>query len=652
MLLKLCRSFGLASLALSTALLAAGAHAASAADEALLTAFDAYRAGDPIKFSKAAKKLDGHLLAPWIEYWRLSFSLEDASPQELASYFARWGTTFPGERLRTDWLKVLGKRGDWARFDAEAALLQRDDLETRCYRLVSRLAKDDESALKEARAVWLTPQELPEGCGRLADALAARGVLSVTDVWHRVRELFEAGAITAAKSALAYLPKSESPDERALAEAARTPKRLLDRLPKSLEKRPQREVAVLAAVRLARADVDAAAKALDGILQERLPEKELKYLWGRLAYEGARQHHDLALRWYARAGDTHLDDDQLEWKARAALRRARWATVRDAIDRMSASSRQDPTWVYWYGRALAAQGEETGARAYYLRIAGQTDFYGLLANEELGYVVTLPEATYVPSEAEVAAAGRGHGLARALELIRLGLRTEGVREWLHTLRGWEDTRLIAAAELARRAGVYDRAIQAADRTERVHNFTLRYPVPFRDEFHQYAASQKLDEAWVFGLVRQESRFVSDARSAAGAAGLMQLMPRTARYVASKIGLRNYQPKRMTDVPTNLSLGTSYLKMVLDQLGHPVLASAAYNAGPARAKRWRDTKALEGAIYTETIPFSETRDYVKKVTVNAVFYAALLDKRITPLKERLGTIAPRAAGEIVEDDDLP
>jgi soluble lytic murein transglycosylase len=323
--------------------------------------------------------------------------------------------------------------------------------------------------------------------------------------------------------------------------------------------------------------------------------------------------------------------------------------VRDAIDLMSGEARQDPAWTYWYGRALAAQGEETGSRAYYLRIAGKPDFYGLLASEELGYVMTLPHVSYVPREEDVAAAGREPGLVRALELIRIGLRAEGVREWLFTLRGFDDAKLLAAAELARRAEVYDRAIQAADRTERVHNFSLRYPVPFRDVFREYAKTHQLDEAWVLGLVRQESRFVSDARSSAGAAGLMQLMPSTARYVAAKIGLRNYQHKRVIEVPTNISLGTSYLKMVLDQLGHPVLAAAAYNAGPNRARRWRDARPLEGAIYAETIPFSETRDYVKKVTANAMFYAALLGKPPMPVKERLGTVPAREAGEPVDED---
>jgi soluble lytic murein transglycosylase len=620
-------------------------------DEALLAAYDAWRAGDAMKLARAAKKLEGHALAPWLEYWRASLRLEDASAADVQAFFAEHGNTYAGELLRLEWVKVLGKREAWSDFERELASVPRPDLEVRCHALHARLARGDEAAIPEAAATWLHPEELPPGCLHLADALDRKGRLTITDVWHRARVLFENGHITAAKTALGYLPRAESPDERLLAEAARTPKRLLDRLPKDLEHRATREVVVLAAMRHARNDPVAVAAALEGGLGERLPEREVKFLWGRVAHEGARQHHELALRWYARAGDARLDGHQLAWKVRAALRRGHWKTVRATIDRMPAEMRQEPGWTYWYGRSLAAAGDEAGARAYFLRIAGQTDFYSQLASEELGYVPAIPNGTYLPSEDEVKAAGEVAGLQRALALIRLGIRTEGVREWLFTLRGLDDARLIAAAELAHRAEVYDRTIQAADRTERLHNFALRYPVPYRDVFQEYAKAQGLDQAWVFGLVRQESRFITEARSSAGAAGLMQVMPRTARFVAQKIGLRNFKPKSVIDVATNVNLGTGYMRLVLDQLGHPVLASAAYNAGPGRARRWRDARPLEGAIYAETIPFAETRDYVKKVMANSVFYAALLDQPIVPIKTRLGTVPAREAGESVEDDDL-
>ena len=637
---------------LVAALSAPPALAASGADDSLLAAFDAYRAGDALKFSRHAKKLDRHVLAPWLEYWRLALRLEDAQSADVREFLAAHANTYVAERLRGEWLKVLGGRGDWPEFDREAANYAREDLEIRCYAWRSRLARGDEAAAAESQAMWLEPRDLPGSCNQLVTLLWERSRLSTTDVWQRVRVLFENGQITAAKEALGYLAKAEAPDERALAEAARHPKRFLDRLPKNMGRRATREVVVLAAIRYARNDPEAAAAVLERALEARLPEADVRYLWGRIGFEAARVHHENALKWYALAGDTRLDDEQLAWKARAALRRASWTAVADAIDRMSPEARREPAWTYWYGRALAARGEETGSRAYFLRIAGQTDFYGLLANEELGYVAALPEATHVPSDEDIERARRTPGLARALELIRLGIRMEGVREWLYSIRHFDDAQLIAAAELARRAEVYDRAIHTADRTQRSHNFSLRYPVPFRDVFRDYARTHGLDEAWVLGLVRQESRFIADARSSAGAAGLMQLMPRTAKYVAAKIGLRNYRQKDVIRVQTNVGLGTGYLKMVLDQLGHPVLASAAYNAGPSRARRWRDAKPLEGAIYAETIPFGETRDYVKKVMANSVFYAALLHKKLTPIKTLLGTVPARGAGEPLEEEDLP
>ena len=613
-------------------------------DDGLLAAYDAYRAGDPIKLAKHAKKLEGHVLEPWLDYWRVSMRLEDTPNKEVREFLATHANLYVNERLRSDWLRVLGKRSEWSEFNRQAVRYTREDLEVSCYRWISRLDQGDEGAAGEAMAMWLEPMELPDGCQRLSTILSARGRLTITDVWRRVRVLFEHGQISAAKTTLALLPRNDAPDERMLAEAARQPRRFIERLPKALESRAAHEVAVLGAVRLARIDAPVVARALEGALAERLSETELQYLWGVVGYEGAREHHDEALNWYARAGDTPLDDRQLAWKVRAALRDGQWPVVRESIDRMSFATAHQAAWIYWYGRALAVQGEEMGSRAYYLRIAGQADFYGLLAAEALGYVMALPDVTHVPTEEEVAAAAEDPGLRRALELIRLGIRVEGVREWLFTIRSFDDARLLAAAELARRNGVYDRAIHTADRTSRLHNFTLRYPMPYQEVFRGYAATHGVDEAWVLGLVRQESRFNTDARSSAGAAGLMQVMPRTARYVASKIGLRNYRSASVTELETNVTLGTGYLKLVMEQLGHPVLASAAYNAGPSRARRWRDDKPLEGAIYVESIPFAETRDYVKKVMANAVYYSAVLEKKAVPLKSRLGVIQPPGAWE--------
>jgi soluble lytic murein transglycosylase len=632
-------------------ILSAPAFAAVNADKEFLGAYDAYRAGNAMNLARHAKYLEEHPLKPWVDYWQLAVRLEDRQAPEVQAFLKQYRSAYVSELLRGDWLRVLGKRRDWPAFEREATLYTREDLEIRCYGRLARMAQGEDSYLSDIEAIWLEPKELPEGCTRLVEAMMKKERFPTTAIWRRVRVLFENGQITAAKTALGYLPKGEAPDERALAEAARHPKRHLGRLPAGLESRPVREVAVLAGTRYARDDPDAMARALDGAFGDKLPKTEIKYLWGRVAYEAARSHNESALKWYARAEDLTLNDAQLAWKARAALRRGQWQVVREAIDSLSAEARRDPAWNYWYGRALAAQGDDTGARAYFLRIAGHPNFYGLLANEELGYVASLPETAYVPTEQELDAAAANPGLARALALIRLGMRSEGVDEWIFSIRSFDDHQLLAASQVALREGIYDRAIHTADRTTRSHNYALRYPVPYQEVFSEYAKSQGLDEAWVYGLVRQESRFIMEARSAAGAAGLMQVMPHTARFVAAKMGLRGYRPKNVTEVKTNIAMGTGYMKIVLDQLGgQPVMASAAYNAGPNRARRWRDARPLEGAIYAETIPYSETREYVKRVMANSVFYAALLHDKPTPIKTRLGVIPARNGAEPAGDYD--
>jgi soluble lytic murein transglycosylase len=615
----------------------------AAADEAFLRAYDAFRAGDAFKLQRASLPAN-HVLTPYLEYWRLKLRIEDARDDDVRAFLERQPGTYLADRLRADWLKVLGKRADWQTFDRELPPLLQDDLEIRCFAWLSRLQRGDGSATDEAKAVWQEPREIPEGCHALANKLSEAGAFSVDDVWRRVRLLLENGQLSAARRALSHLPAGEKHDEALLNQAATAPKKLLANPPKSLERRATREMVMFAVVRLARGEPNEAAEVLEGRLGARLPEEDVKYLWGRVGYEGARRLVPQAQAWYGKADLASLNDEHLAWRVRAALRASDWQAVRDAIDRMSAPARQEPTWNYWYGRALAAQGVADGARAYYLKISGQPNFYGLLAAEELGAIAGVPEPFHVATESEVEAAQLNPGLARALELYRLELRSEGTREWAFTIRGMEDAQLLAAAELARRAGIFDRAINTADRTAHKHNYKVRYLAPFKDVFGEQARSTGLEEAWVYGLVRQESRFIVDARSSAGARGLMQLMPATARWVAKKNGMSDFNPARVADVPVNVALGTSYLKLVLDDLGHPVLASAAYNAGPGRARRWRDTRPLEGAIYAETIPFNETRDYVKKVMANTMYYSQLIGGKLVPLKDRLGQIPARAAAE--------
>jgi len=615
-------------------------------DAAFLSARDAFRNGERVRLGRQVAALQGHPLHPWAEYWALRLRLDDGDASGVADYLGRYEGAYLAEKLRGDWLRVLGKKGDWESFQRELPALLMPDAEVRCY------AAQASGAADAVRSLWASGQELPQACETLIDQLVAAGGLTAEEVWQRTRRLLEAKRVGAARSAAVYLPDTDGFDGRGLESIAQAPARYLDKLPAGFAaKRGGREVALFAVQRLARNDPLDAAKRLARV-ESRFSAEERAYAWGQLAWQAALRHLPEALAWYENAAGTVLSNEQIAWRVRAALRVHDWSVVRRAIAAMPAVQSALPEWTYWQARALAAGGHPDEARAHYLKISGQPNFYGNLADEELGRPIEVPPHAAAPSAEELAVVAANPGFQRSLALFRVDMRVEGVREWVWSLRGMDDRALLAAAEFARKQEIWDRAINTADRTSAQHNYSLRYIAPFSDRVLPKADELALNNGWVYGLMRQESRFVTNAKSSVGAKGLMQIMPATAKWVAKKIKLTNFHPAKVNEMDTNVTLGTHYMKMVLQSLdNHPVLASAAYNAGPSRARRWRAEQPLEGAIYAETIPFSETRDYVKKVMSNAVYYNTLFSGRPQSLKTALGVIGARGQGE-AGVDDLP
>jgi soluble lytic murein transglycosylase len=630
----------LAGLLLS--LLAAGT-AIAAPDDDFMAAREAFRVGNAPKLAEFARKLKGYPLEPYLQFWQMRLRLEDTSAEEVRGLMAATGDSPVSDQLRADWLRVLGKRQDWTAYTAEYPKLVNDTPELACYALQAGLGP---SSLDEwqarVRQVWFTGRDLPDSCNPLFDTLIAQQALSVDDIWGRVRLALEAGNTGAATRAANYLPQGQGLDARALTAIASNPLQHLDKKNDNLRSRAGRETAMFAVHRLGRTSPQLAAERWEK-MGPQFSEAERAYVWGVIAWLGAQRLDPAALGWYRRAGP--LNDAQLEWKVRTALRAQSWPDVAAAIDAMSAKTQQDPAWRYWKARALRQQGRTEEARALFTPLSAEYNFYGQLALEELGGKVNVPLRAPAPRADEVKAMAAMAGFQRAQVFYRQNLRFEGNREWFWTIREMDDKQLLAAAEYARRLELWDRAINTADRTKELHDFSLRYLSPYREQAKDPIARERLDEAFVYGLIRQESRFLPGVKSSVGAAGLMQLMPATAKWVASKMGLKDWRWANVNEVDTNLSLGTWYLKHVLDSLdSHPVLASAAYNAGPGRARAWRADQPMEAAIYAESIPFNETRDYVKRVMANASYYAALFTQQTQSLKGRIGMVMPKGVKE--------
>ncbi|MEP7154408.1 MAG: transglycosylase SLT domain-containing protein [Betaproteobacteria bacterium] len=584
-------------------------------------------------------------LASYVDYWWLltnlgqgnTFAAGNAS--DFKAFFDTNADGVLAETLRKEWLRALGKMDRWDLFLPEFQRLNIDDADLTCHHWRYRIAQDDRSALTEAKAFWTSGgRTASDNCYDVFEQLRAAQMVTTENAWPRVRKLLEDNQLADARKSAALIDKLPATFERTTASVGLNPSAYLEKEKLNSRSRASIELFLFAINRIARSDAGKAA----GLIEQKgkdLPVADRAHAFAQVAMYGAMQHDPAALGWYEDANVAVLNDAQATWRARAALRAGDWAALRLAVDAMSPLEKRDPAWRYWLARAEAASGNDIGAAKLREVLARENNFYGLLAAEELGQLPTPNWKGWRPSAVDLAAIRQRPAVARALLLYQFDMKTEGVREWLFAIRNMNDQELLAAAEAARMAGVPDRAIGTADRTIMLHDFSQRFPMPYRADLQVQAKAQGLDESWVYGLIRQESRFMADAKSRVGAAGLMQLMPATAKWAAKQVGMSGYSPQRVADVPVNLALGSFYLKHVLDDLGHPILATAAYNAGPGRARRWRANQALEGAVYAESIPFSETRDYVKKVMTNAWFYSnqAGVAQSHASFKKMIGTV---------------
>ena len=643
-----------------SALLPACAQTPKRGDDAVLEMHQAWRKMDRSRLSNLLPQVQGHTLEPLAAYWELRARLDTASDSEVQTFLTRYAGTYYEDRLRNDWLLQLGRRRDWSSIAVEFPKYRmQDDREVRCYALAADAVLSKKDVAGEALRLWYAQRDADDGCTWLAEHLHSSKRINGVELWRRARIAMDANKPKAAKDA-ADIEAPRLSEQVTL--IFNDPAKYLEHRIVAVS-RNRKELAVLALIRLAASDPDKAASLLEHRWGLMLSAEEKNWTWGVIGKQAAQKLQDNASQYFAKVQkDSDLNDDLLTWKVRAALRNGQWRQVLGATEALSPEAKQDSAWTYWRARALLAtassDGQRQQAQELLRSIAGVRGFYEQLALEDLGQAITVPPAPAPLSSSEKAQAMANAGLQRALYAIQIGLRPEGNREWnystnLHTPGGMNDRELLAAADLACQRQVWDRCINTSDRTKTEVSFEQRFPMPLREIVVRRANGIGLDPAYVYGLIRQESRFIMDARSHVGASGLMQVMPATAKWTAKKIGLTGFTPDQITDKETNVAIGTGYLKLVLDDFGSSMpMAAAAYNAGPGRPRKWREGPTLEGAIWAENVPFQETRDYVKKVLSNTTNYAAILTGQPQSLKARMGQVGPRQANAPTENTELP
>ncbi len=490
--------------------------------------------------------------------------------------------------------------------------------------------------------MWLVGRSQPRACDPVFDTWRASGRASSDLIWARVRLAMENRRLSLARYLGRFLNKEDRKWVERWRRMYRRPAAMLD------DPRYREDTAVVRTIvshgiaRLARLDAEEARKKWRSVKSRYAFSAEtIGRTERRIALVAAYQRRPQAHQWLTQVGPDHADERVQEWRIRTALADENWLAVLQWIDALPSAAQQEDRWRYWRARALMNLGRKSIAEQLFTELAGTHYYHGFLAADQMSLPYALDGKRVPHTEEELEAVASLPAIVRAHELYVLGMTVDARREWNYAIRSLDERRLQLAAVLAHQWGWHDRAILTLGRTDHLSDLDLRFPIVFQRQVTANARAQNIEPAWVFGVLRQESAFMTDARSRAGALGLMQLMPRTARSVARSLRLPLQSNWDLLNVDKNIKLGTAHLRRVLDiNQGHHVLATASYNAGVQRVKSWLPKQAsLPADLWVETVPFTETRRYVQKVLGTTAIFEKRLGERIIPLARRMKEVGP-------------
>ena len=352
-----------------------------------------------------------------------------------------------------------------------------------------------------------------------------------------------------------------------------------------------------------------------------------------------------------------VDREVREWRVRAALRAWDWKRAEKAIAAMPDEERNSEQWRYWQARVAAAQGREAEAEAIYRELMQETSYYGFLAAEKLGEPYRFNHEPVVADDLRhnVELLSQRPAFRRIRELYDIGREADANREWRFETARLSKIEKRVAAQLASDWGWHFSAIVTTASARHFRDLELRFPLLYRSEVEREARRQRLPASLVYGVMRRESAYRASVESPAGALGLMQLMPRTAKLVGKKLGMKKLDNAKIKIPSNNIRLGTRYLREVMDRYGNNViLATASYNAGPNRVKKWLPREEpLAADIWVDTITFDETRNYVKAVLFYSTIFDWKLDEKIDyTMRERMRPVAPQPETSVVSRGAAP
>jgi soluble lytic murein transglycosylase len=610
-------------------------------------ALAALRAGETARYKKLRESLDGYVLRGYLDYESLKDRIDQVPNAEVRAFLDA-NAHIPGaDAVRKRWLRRLAARGDWDTFLAEYKNVE-DDPELQCLRLdrLLRSSEQQTALMQEIETLWTYGRRLPVACNAVFAAWRKAGHMTPEKIWLRIRLAMELRQLGLAEELSQFLDARDRVWVSRWGAMHRDPANELSRISFPVETPVARMVVRHGVVRLAMRDVDEALQRWEALKQKyQFFGEDDNYVMRYLGIIAAQDHAASAVQLLSRVSADPNDESLHLWRMRAALRANDWAAAKSFIAALPEERRQKQEGRYWMARAMEQSGQPDEARAMYKVLARERGYYGFLAADRIKEDYAMQHQPIVATGEEVSAMLARPGVLAAQELLAMGLTTDARRQWQWITRHMNNRELAVAALLAREWGWHDRAILTVSKSDHQNDLELRFPLLYRDAIEANATRQGIDPGWVYGVVRQESAFVPDARSHAGALGLMQLMPATGLLTGQRLNLPLRGTRAILEVENNITLGVGYLKDVLTRnANHQTLATAAYNAGPNRVKEWTPAAGLDADIWVETIPFNETRDYVKNVMAFTAVYDHRLGRKPVRLQDRMPMVGVPAKSQ--------
>jgi len=615
--------------------------------EQFIEAREALVAGDAERVDKLRAQLESYPLYHYLVYEQLRKEMRARKPgkrdvRDLNAFEKLSGDKALTRKLTRDLQKRLAQTKNWSLFlgvskSEVAAKMPCSTLRARSE--TGQLKGFDEEAI----ALWIKPVKHPRVCRGVLKNLESKYTPPVAAIWERIYAAMEANKPQYAKAQLRYLAKRDRRRVQAWLKARKSPKAYLTSSALDKDTVLNRRVLADLVLHWSREDTVAAMQHWQRVhtnysfFEDRYYDT-FRLLAMRGAYRRLPEAYDWLNSFEAREDDLELQ----EWRVRAALFKQDWPAVLSSISELPQVEQEEDHWAYWVARALEQMGEPNRAKTLFEDLATLQTYYGFLAADRLGQDYAIADIPIEPAPDVLARVTDNQAFIRAREYHHVGLPWEGRREWNNALKVATPEEAAASALLADQWGLADRAIFSAGRAEMKQALTLRFPVLYRSEVANAAAENRIDPAWVFGVMRRESAYISDVKSGAGAVGLMQIMPRTATYVAKLQGKKNWRGD-LTDADTSIGMGSFYLRHVLDKFNeHMVLATASYNAGPHRVDQWLPDEEMEADVWIDAIPYTETRRYVRAVLAYTAIYEWHLTRQPRRIQDKLLPV-PAATG---------